>query len=158
MDRGLLLSFMALQKDFLTRSQFLMAFQAWLVNRSLNLDDIIVQRGFLTKNQLERLSTNLQTMQAKNTAEWKEVVRNNEAIGTVYSDMVILSEKNPAVSQMVAMIGTEIEKNPETGAGESKPSVRIDPHSTPDPHATIDIDSLFDPYATLSDFKKDASE
>ena len=156
MDRGLLLSLMALHKDFLTRSQFLMAFQAWLVNRLLNLDDILVQRGFLTKSQLERLSTNLQTIQGKSTEDWKEVVRDNVAIGTVYSDMVTLSEKNPAVSQMVAMIGTVIEKNPE--AGESKLPIRIDPHSTSDPHSTIDIDNLFDPYATLSDLKKDTSD
>ena len=156
MDRGLLLSLMALQKDFLTRSQFLMAFQAWLVNRLLNLDDILVQRDFLTKSQLERLSTNLQTKQGTSTEDWKEVVRDYVAIGTVYSDMVALSEKNPAVSQMVAMIGTVIEKVPESG--ETKLPTRIDTPSTPDPHSTIDIDNLFDPYATLSDFKKETSE
>ena len=156
MDRGLLLSLMALQKDFLTRSEFLLAFQAWLVNRLLNLDEIIVQRGFLTKSQLERLSTNLQSIQGKSTADWKEVVRDNDAIGTVYCDMVTLSEKNPAVSQMVAMIGTVLERHPESG--QTKLPVRIDPHSTSDPHSTIDAESLFDPYATLSDLKKDASE
>lgn len=133
-----------------------MAFQAWLVNRLLNLDDIIVQRGFLTKNQLERLSANLQTIQGKNPADWKEVVRDIEAVGTVYCDMVTLSEKNPAVSQMVAMIGIVFEKNPE--AGETILPVRIDPHSTSDPHSTIDIDNLFDPYATLSDLKHDSKE
>ena len=157
MDRGLLLSLMALQKDFLTRTQFLTGFQAWLVNRLVDFDVILVQRGFLTKSQHERLSSNLQTILGKSPADWNEVVRENEAIGTVYSDMLTLSEKNPAVSQMVAMIGTVIEGNP-SAVGETKPPMRIDPHSTSDPHATIDIDNLFDPYATLSDIKQDASE
>ena len=156
MDRGLLLSLMALQKDFLTRSQFLMAFQAWLVNRSQNIDDIIVQKGFLTKNQLERLLNILQSMQGASTEDWKAAIRVNESIESVYSDMVALSEKNPAVSQMVAMIGTALETNPQ--AGETKAPIRIDPHSSSDPHSTIDMDNMFDPYATLSDFKQDATE
>ena len=156
MDRGLFLSLMALQKDFLTRSQFLMAFQAWLVNRLLNLDDILLQRGFLTKSQLERLSSNLQMIQGKSTSDWKEVVRDNEAIGTVYGDMVTLSEKNPAVSQMVAMIGTILENISKADSGETKLPVRIDAHSASDPHSTVD--NLFDPYATLSDLKQDAKE
>ena len=65
MDRGLLLALMALQKEFITRQQFLTGFRAWLVNRFLKLEEILVQKAFLTKGQLERLSFDLLSMQER---------------------------------------------------------------------------------------------
>ena len=105
MDRGLLVALLALQKEFLTHQQFLTAFKAWLVNRFLKLDEILVQRGFLTKNQLERLSSSLKAIQEKSIDEWKMLVKDNETLKVVYNDMLALAERNPTVCEMVNVIG-----------------------------------------------------
>ena len=153
MDRGLLVALLALQKEFLTRQQFLAAFKAWLVNQFLKLDEVLVQRAFLTKSQLERLSSSLKMIQETNLGEWKMVVKENQSVITVYNDMLTMAEKNPTVCQMVKLIGEAMDNNPLPEGGDQKMVMRIDLHSTTEP-----IDSTFDPYATLSAKKHDESE
>ena len=51
------------------------------------LDEVLVQRAFLTKSQLERLSSSLKAIQEKGLGEWKMVVKENEAVKTIYNDM-----------------------------------------------------------------------
>lgn len=153
MDRGLLVALLALQKEFLTRQQFLAAFKAWLVNQFLKLDEVLVQRAFLTKSQLERLSSSLKMIQEKNPGEWKMVVKENEAVKTIYNDMLALAERNPTIFQMVKLIGEAMDNNPLPEGADQKMVMRIDLHSTSEP-----IDSTFDPYATLSAKQHDESE
>ena len=153
MDRGLLVALLALQKEFLTRQQFLAAFKAWLVNQFLKLDEILVQRAFLTKSQLERLSSSLKMIQEKNSGEWKMVVKENEAVKTIYNDMLALAERNPTIFQMVKLIGEAMDNNPLPEGAGPKMVMRIDLHSTTEP-----IEGTFDPYATLSAKQHDESE
>ena len=112
MDRGLLLSLMALQKEFITRQQFLVGFRAWLMNRFLKLEDILVQRAFLTKSQLERLSFDLNSIYERSQNEWQLAIRENQAVKTVYDDMLTLAENNPPVTQFVMMIGEAMSSSP----------------------------------------------
>lgn len=153
MDCGLLVALLALQKEFLTRQQFLAAFKAWLVNRFLKLDEILVQRAFLTKNQLERLSLTLKAIQEKGLGEWKMVVKDNEAVKTVYNDMLALAERNPTVCQMVKLIGEAMDSNPSPEGADPKIVMQVDLHSTTEPS-----EGTFDPYATLSATQHKESE
>ena len=153
MDRGLLVALLALQKEFLTRQQFLAAFKAWLDNQFLKLDDILVQRTFLTKNQTARLSSSLDAIQEKSLGEWKMVVKENEAVITIYNDMLAIAERNPTVCQMVKLIGEAMDSTPSPDGADPKMIMQVDVHSPTDP-----IDSTFDPYATLSTTPHDESE
>ena len=152
MDRGLLVALMALQKEFLTRQQFLTAFKAWLVNRFLKLDEILVQRGFLTKNQLERLSSSLKAIQEKSIDEWKMLVKDNETLKVVYNDMLALAERNPTVCEMVNVIGEAMNSQSPDGA-DPKIVMRMDLHSMTEPS-----EGTFDPYSTLSATQPEESE
>ncbi len=152
MDRGLLVALLALQKEFLTSQQFLAAFKAWLVNRFLKLDEILVQRGFLTKNQFERLSSSLNAIQEKGLGEWKMIVNDNEALKIVYKDMLALAERNPTVCQMVKVIGEAMD-SPSPDGADPKIIMRMDLHSTTEPS-----EGTFDPYATLSATQHEQSE
>ncbi len=146
MDRGLLLALMALQKEFITRQQFLVGFRAWLMNRFLKLEEILVQRAFLTKSQLERLSSDLSCLHERFQNEWQPAIRENQAVKTVYDDMLTSAENNPAVMQFVVMIGEAMSSLP-TAISEK---TRMDTQSSHDPHSTIDSEPPTDPYATLT--------
>ena len=146
MDRGLLLALMALQKEFITRQQFLTGFRAWLVNRFLKLEEILVQKAFLTKGQLERLSFDLLTMQERSQNEWQIAIRESQAVRTVYDDMVSLAANNAPVLQFVTMIGKAM-SSPSSPTAES--NTRLDEPSAHDPHSTIDSPLPLDPYATM---------
>ncbi len=145
MDRGLLLSLMALQKEFITRQQFLVGFRAWLMNRFLKLEEILVQRAFLTKSQLERLSFELTSIYERSQNEWQLAIREKQAVKTVYDDMLTLAENNPPVRQFVMMIGEAMSSLP-TAISENR---RLDGQSASDPHSTIDCELPLDPYATM---------
>ena len=151
MDRGLLLSLMALQKEFITRQQFLVGFRAWLMNRFLKLEEILVQRAFLTKSQLERLSFDLTSIYEGSQKEWQLAIRENQAVKTVYDDMLTLAENNPPVMQFVMMIGEAMSSSP-TAISENR---RLDSQSLSDPHSTIDSELPLDPYATMTSRKFD---
>ncbi len=153
MDRGLLVALLSLQKEFLTRQQFLSAFKAWLVNPFLKLDEILVQRAFLTKNQLERMSSTIKAIQEKSTDEWKMVIKGNEAVATVYNDMRALAERNPTVWQMVNLIEEAMDSNPTPDGADPTTEMRIDLNSTAEP-----IEGTFDPYSTLSTTQHDETE
>ena len=155
MDRGLLLALMALQKEFITRQQFLAGFRAWLVNRFLKLEEILVQRAFLTKGQLERLSFDLLSIQERSQNEWQIAIRENQAVKTVYDDMLTIAANNAPVLLFVKMIG-EAMISPPTPIEETK--TRLDAQSTRDPHGTIDSQTPLDPYATLTSREFDDTE
>ena len=53
MDRGLLVALIALQNEFIARDQFLIAFDTWIADRSRGVDEILVEKVFLTIRQWE---------------------------------------------------------------------------------------------------------
>ena len=121
-------------------------FRAWLVNRFLKLEEILVQKAFLTKGQLERLSFDLLTMQERSQNEWQIAIRESQAVRTVYDDMVSLAANNAPVLQFVTMIGKAM-SSPSSPTAES--NTRLDEPSDHDPHSTIDSPLPLDPYATM---------
>lgn len=145
MDGGLLVALLALQKEFLTHQQFLTAFKAWLVNPLLKLDEILVQRAFLTKNQFERLSSTIKTIQEISPFEWKKVILKNQSVAVIYNDMIGLAERSPTVLQMVKLIGESTDCNSSSVVDSPTMVMRFESHSTTEP-----IEDASDPYATLS--------
>ena len=154
MDRGLLLALMALQKEFITRQQFLVGFRAWLMNRFLKLEEILVQRAFLTTSQLERLSADLSSIHEHFQNVWQLAIKDNQAVKTVYDDMLTIAVNNPEVMQFVKMIGEAMSSLPT----EISEKTRKDSHCSSDPHSTIDSEFPLDPYATLTTQKFDGNE
>ena len=160
MDRGLLIALMTLQNDFVTRGQFMEAFQAWLSNRSQKLDDILILQGAITKNQRERLATKLLATQARSHGDWQSVVAENVAIRSVYDDMLSSAKSDAMVFPLVKMIGEAIHSATSQKTPDGNTAIRFDPKGSIDPNSTIDLhatllqDGALDPYATLngSDF------
>jgi len=161
MDRGLLLSLMALEKDFITRQQVLTAFQAWLANRFLKLDEILIQRGFLTKSQLMRLSVNLESSMESSNGLWQPGIRENTAVTTVYQDLLTLSEPNSSIHQWVILLGQAMADLP-SSSNEVNKNMPINLQSDSGPHGTVDLedgklggnlegkrDGGLDPFATI---------
>ena len=149
MDRGLLLSLMALEKEFVTRHQFVTAFQAWVTNRFLKLEEILIQRGFLTKSQLMRMSMNLQATLESSNGAWQLVIQDNSVVSTVLADMLTLSEKNSTIHQWVKSIGETMPAATLENSDTDK-NLRVDPKAKSEPQATLNLDSTLDPYATIT--------
>jgi len=156
MERGILLSLMALEKEFLTRHQFLAAFDAWTANRSIKLDESLVQRAYLTSNQLERLASKLLDLEKRNDGDWKTAILTNTGFQSVYDAMLVLAKKEPAILEMVTKLGDAMKSDPLKKDSSGTVTSRIDQESASDPHATIDSD--FDPYATVAAFKVEQAE
>ncbi len=156
MERGLILSLMALEKEFVTQQQLLTALQASLSNPFLKLDEILIQRGFVTKSQLQRLSVHLESNLELSSGQWEPVIQHNTAIASVYPQLIALAEKNPSLLEMVKRIGQTINIT----ASPTNPSTRqtrTDSHSDQDPHSKSNIESKLDPYATITQpFDEDA--
>jgi hypothetical protein len=144
MDRGLLVALLALQNQFILPPQFLVGFQTWLANRSLSLDEILVQHAYITKSQRESLSLTLIAILEKSHNNWQTAVAENNAISMVYRDMLTFAEKDITVLEWVKQIRVSI------------PSVLLPVDagrhmgSEKDPYGTIDFDTELGPYATLS--------
>lgn len=149
MDRGLLLSLMAFEKEFVTEQQFLTAFQASVSNRFLKLEEILIQRGFLTKSQQQRLSMTLQSNLESCGGQWQHLIHENKAVASVYEGMLRLAGNNSAVLEMIEMIGHAVKTAPESNPLQEMKR-RIDSHSDKDPHSTISLESNLDPYATIA--------
>lgn len=149
MDRGLLVAFMALQSDFITRQQFLIAFATWLVDRSQGIDKILVDQEFVTPSQVSRVASKLLELQNRPQWNWQSVVVKNGALGTVYSDMLTLAKKDAAVMQLLNSIGQSMSgfEIPDTS---SQAASRLGSEDADDPHATFVSDNPLDPYATLT--------
>lgn len=156
MDRGLLIALMTLQQDFVTRGQFMEAFQVWLSDRSQKLDDILILQGAITKNQRERLATKLLAAQARSHGDWQSVVSENVAIRSVYDDMLSIARNDTIVLPMVKLIGEAINSATSQTTSGGNIALRFDPQGSIDPNATIDLhatllhDGALDPYATLN--------
>ena len=146
MDRGLLVAFMALQSDFITRQQFLSAFATWLVDRSQGIDKILVDHAFVTPSQSSRVALKLLELQSRPQWNWQSVFVKNGAIGTVYSDMLTLAKQDEALMQLLNRIGESMSSF-QISETSSRAAGRF---GSDDPHATIVSDSTLDPYATLS--------
>jgi len=149
MDRELLVAFMALQSDFITRQQFLSAFATWLVDRSRGIDKILVDHAFVTPSQLSRVASKLLELQSRPQWDWQSVVAKHGAIGTVYSDMLTLAKKDAAVMQLLNKIGESMSsfQIPDMS---SRAASRFGFDHADDPHATFVSDSPLDPYDTLT--------
>ncbi|MDZ4852149.1 MAG: hypothetical protein SGI77_22910 [Pirellulaceae bacterium] len=157
MDRGLLLALMALQSDFFTRQQFLVAFEKWLVDRSQPLDQLLVSQALLTPSQLERLASKLLAIQSRSRGEWQAVISDNVVVGAVYNDMLMIAKKDAAVLGQVKAIGEAMPKVQNTEA-KSENIQRIDSVDTLDMNSTIMSDGELDPYATLTSAEFDELE
>jgi hypothetical protein len=144
MDRGLLVALLALQNQFILPPQFLVGFQTWLANRSLSLDEILVQHAYITKSQRESLTLTLIAILEKSHNNWQTAVAEYKAIGMVYRDMLALAEKDATVLEWVKQIQVAFPNvSLPVDAGRQMSADK-------DPYGTIDFDTEFGPYATLS--------
>lgn len=152
MDRGLLVALLALQNQFILPPQFLVGFQTWLANRSQSLDEILVQRAYITKSQRESLTLTMIAILEKSHNNWQTAVAENNAIGMVYRDMLAFAEKDATVLEWVKQIRVSI------------PSVSLPVDTSKhkgaekDPYGTIDFDTELGPYATLSGEESQAEQ
>ena len=144
MDRGLLVALLALQNQFILPPQFLVGFQTWLANRSLSLDEILVQHAYITKSQRESLTLTLIAILEKSHNNWQTAVAENKAIAMVYRDMLTFAEKDATVLDWVKQIQVSFPNvSLPVDAGRQMSTDK-------DPYGTIDFDTEFGPYATLS--------
>ncbi len=155
MDRGLLLSLIALQNEFVTNEQFLVAFETWLADRSCGLDEILVVKAFLTKGQRESLVSNLISILEQYNNNWRIGIAGNTATRDVYDAMVTLAAKDAIAIHWIELIGEEL------GIVTSKMTDRkpeVNDSGDDDPYGTFDSDDLSVPFATLSKDDDDESK
>lgn len=88
-DRNLLFGVFALQMDFLTRDQLVEGMQAWVLEKSRPLEDILVDRGLLAQAQKDLLLPLVNYHIAQHGGDPKKSLR---AISSVTASVEVLKQ------------------------------------------------------------------
>lgn len=126
-DRNLLLGMLALQMDFIQRDRLIDALQQWMLNKKRSLDEILMERGWMTAEQQAALTP---LIDLHVNAHGNEPHKSLAALATAVDIVPALRELEDAdVNQSIASFSDE---SAQDSGSNSQVLTRLDPGTDSD--------------------------